>query len=67
MGRGGKEFPKGGAGKMFGQQSAGPQKAGVTSHEVGSSGDFAKGGGGRMFGKGSARVAEGGRTAKSSN
>lgn len=38
-------FAKGGSGKMFGKQSAGPQKPGTTAHSVsGNGGKFAKGG-----------------------
>lgn len=48
-------FAKGGKGKMFGKQSAGPQKAGVVGHTTaGKGGKFAKGGKGKMFGKQSA-------------
>lgn len=47
-------FAKGGSGKMFGKQSAGSQKPGVSSQESKGGGKFAKGGGKKMFGKQSA-------------
>lgn len=45
-------FARGGSGKMFGKQSAGPKTPGV-SHKAqsGSGGKWAKGGSGHMFGK----------------
>lgn len=44
-------FAKGGSGKMFGQQHAGPEKPGVSSHDTsGDGGKFAKGGSTKMFG-----------------
>ena len=60
------EFPKGGSTKMFGQQYAVKQEAGVTGHQGNSSEDWAKGGSGHMFGQGHANKAEAGRTAKGS-
>jgi hypothetical protein len=47
-------FAAGGSGKMFGQQSAGPQKPGVTEKSGSGGGKFGKGGSGKMFGKQSA-------------
>lgn len=58
------EFAKGGTTKMFGQQNAGTQQAGMTSHATGSSPKFAEGGKGKMFGQGHAGTAESGVTAK---
>lgn len=44
-------FVRGGKTKMFGKQSAGPQKPGTTAAtKSGSGGKFAKGGGKKMFG-----------------
>lgn len=61
------EFAKGGNTKMFGKQTAGSQKEGVTSHDVsGGDGKFAVGGKGKMFGKGSANTATPGQVQKSS-
>lgn len=61
-------FPKGGNGKMFGKQHAGPKAPGVTGKVTkGDGGKFPAGGSGKMFGKGSARPAVAGRTAKGSN
>jgi hypothetical protein len=58
-------FAKGGKTKMFGKQSAGPQKSGVTSHQTsGNGGKFAKGGNGHMFGKQCAGPARAGVTGK---
>ena len=58
-------FAKGGSGKMFGQQHAGPQKPGITSKDPsGDGGKWAKGGSGHMFGKQSAGPARGGETTK---
>lgn len=52
-------FAKGGKAKMFGKQSAGPQKSGVSGHATsGNGGKFAKGGGKKMFGKQSAAPAK---------
>lgn len=62
-GTGGK-FPMGGNTKMFGKQSAGPMKPGVTAGKSGSGGKFPMGGKGKMFGKGSAGAAKPGVTAK---
>lgn len=43
-------FAKGGSGKMFGKQHAGPQKPDVSGKSTkGDGGKFAKGGGGKMF------------------
>jgi hypothetical protein len=48
-------FIKGGSGKMFGKDSAGPTKAGTTAAGAGKGGGkFGKGGSGKMFGKQSA-------------
>ncbi len=47
------EFAKGGNTKMFGEQAAGSQKPGETSHDVGGGtpgAKFAAGGKGKMFG-----------------
>jgi len=57
-------FAKGGSGKMHGKQSAGPQKAGVSSSEGSGGGMFAKGGSSKMFGKQSASPAKAGCTGK---
>lgn len=62
-GTGGK-FPQGGSTKMFGKQSAGPMKPGVTAGKSGSGGKFPAGGKGKMFGKGSASPMKPGVTAK---
>lgn len=44
-------FAKGGSGKMFGKQHAGPQKPEVSGKATkGDGGKFAKGGSGKMFG-----------------
>lgn len=48
-------FAKGGNTKMFGKQSAGPQKPGMTYSAGRGGGKFAKGGGMRMFGQQSAK------------
>ena len=55
---------KGGSGKMFGKQSAGSQKSGVTGKTGSGGGKFAKGGGGHMFGKQSAGPQKSGQTGK---
>lgn len=59
-------FAKGGGGKMFGKQFAGPQKSGTTAtgSKSGSGGKFAKGGSGKMFGKQSANPRVPGKTGK---
>lgn len=63
-----KSFPggggKGGSGKMFGKQSAGPQKSGVTQKSGSGGGKWGKGGGGHMFGKQSAGKMGSGKTGK---
>lgn len=63
-----KAFPgggaKGGSGKMFGKQSAGQQKPGVTEKSGYGGGKFAKGGSGHMFGKQMAGRMPSGRTGK---
>lgn len=63
-----KPFPggggKGGSGKMFGQQSAGPRKPGVTGKSGSGGGKFGKGGAGHMFGKQSAGPMKSGKTGK---
>lgn len=46
-----KTFVKGGNGKMFGKQHAGPSMAGVSYGKSGDGGKFPKGGSGKMFGK----------------
>jgi hypothetical protein len=56
-------FAKGGSGKMFGKQSAGPKSAGDTNSTNGG-GKFAKGGSGHMFGKQSASPKPAGRAGK---
>ena len=59
------DFAKGGKTKMFGEQAAGEQKAGVTEHDVsgGAPGaEFAKGGSGKMFGYAGSQPAEAGKT-----
>jgi len=53
-----KTFASGGSGKMFGKQSAGPQKSGVSSQEGSGGGKFGKGGSTKMFGKQSASPAK---------
>lgn len=57
-------FAKGGSGHMFGKQSAGSQKSGLTSQEGKGGGKFAKGGSGKMFGKQSASPMPSGRSGK---
>lgn len=64
-----KAFPgggaKGGSGKMFGKQTAGPQGPGVTQkNNKGSGGRWGKGGSGHMFGKQMAGKMPSGRTGK---
>lgn len=62
---GGGSFAKGGSGKMFGKQSAGPKSPGITGKaQSGSGGKFAKGGSGKMFGKQSAGPRSPGKTGK---
>lgn len=62
---GSKEFAKGGNGKMFGPQHAGPQKPGTSAHDPSSDGGkFAKGGSGHMFGKQCASTKVPGHTGK---
>lgn len=53
-----KAYAKGGSGKMFGKQSAGPQTPGQSAHGAQGGGKFAKGGGGKMAGKQSATPAK---------
>ena len=58
-------FAKGGSGKMFGKQSAGPKSAGITGKaQSGSGGKWAKGGSGHMFGKQSASPRKSGQSGK---
>lgn len=59
-------FAKGGSGKMFGKQHAGPQKSGTTAtgNKSGSGGKWGKGGSGHMFGKQSANPRRPGVTGK---
>ena len=58
-------FAKGGNGKMFGKQSAGPKSPGITGKaQSGSGGKFAKGGSGHMFGRQSANPRASGKTGK---
>jgi hypothetical protein len=58
-------FAKGGGGKMFGKQAAGPQKSGTTAAtKTGNGGKWGKGGGGHMFGKQSANTRVPGKTGK---
>jgi len=58
-------FGKGGSGKMFGKQSAGPKSPGITGKaQSGSGGKFAKGGSGHMFGRQSANPRASGKTGK---
>lgn len=57
-------FAKGGSGKMFGKDSAGTQKPGVSSQEGKGGGKFAAGGKGKMFGKQSAGPMPSGRSGK---
>ncbi len=58
-------FAKGGSGKMFGKQSAGPKAPGVSGKETtGDGGKFAKGGSGHMFGKQSASPKAAGKSGK---
>jgi hypothetical protein len=62
---GGGSFAKGGSGKMFGKQSAGPKTPGVTGKaQSGSGGKFAKGGSGHMFGRQNAGTRVPGKTGK---
>lgn len=56
---------QGGSGHMFGKQSAGPQKPGVTEKSGSGGGKFAKGGSKHMFGKQSAGAMKSGQTGKS--
>lgn len=56
---------KGGSGKMFGKQHAGPDKAGTSGQtKTGSGGKWAKGGSGHMFGKQHASARVPGRSGK---
>lgn len=56
---------KGGSGKMFGRQTAGPKSPGQTGKaQSGSGGKFAKGGSGHMFGKQHASPRAPGKTGK---
>jgi hypothetical protein len=58
-------FAKGGSGHMFGKQSAGPMKPGVTGKSnSGNGGKWAKGGSGHMVGKQSANPRRPGVTGK---
>lgn len=63
-----KKFPggggQGGKGHMFGQQSAGSQKPGVTQKDGSGGGKFGKGGKGHMFGKQQAGRQKSGKTGK---
>lgn len=63
-----KKFPggggKGGKTGMFGQQSAGPQAAGVTEKKGSGGGKFGKGGKVHMFGKQKAGPMKSGKTGK---
>lgn len=55
---------KGGNGKMFGPQSAGPAKAAVTGKSGYGGGKWGKGGSGHMFGKQKAGPMKSGKTGK---
>lgn len=56
---------KGGSGKMFGKQSAGPKSPGTTGKtQSGSGGKWAKGGSGHMVGKQHANARRPGITGK---
>ena len=58
-------FVKGGSGKMFGAQHAGPKLPGVTGKTTsGDGGRWGKGGSGKMFGKQSANQKVAGQTGK---
>ncbi len=59
-------FAKGGSGKMFGKQGAGPMPSGTSSKpNGGGGGKFGKGGGsGKMFGKQSASPMPSGKSGK---
>lgn len=62
---GGGKFAKGGSGHMFGKQSAGPKKSGVTGKsDSGSGGKYARGGSGKMFGRQTAGPRRSGITGK---
>jgi hypothetical protein len=62
---GGGSFAKGGSGKMFGRQTAGPKTAGITGKaQAGSGGKWAKGGSGHMFGRQNAGTRVSGKTGK---
>ncbi len=62
---GGGSFAKGGSGKMFGKQHAGPSKSGTTDGEkAGDGGKWGKGGKGHMFGKQKASPRVPGKTGK---
>lgn len=59
------DFAKGGSGKMFGKQAAGPQAPAQTaSKDKSDGGKFAKGGSTKMFGKQSAKPMAPGVTRK---
>ena len=59
-----REFAKGGGKGMFGKDSAGPQKPGVTEKSGKGGGKFAAGGAGKMFGKQAASPRPAGKTGK---
>lgn len=62
---GGGSFAKGGSGKMFGRQSAGPKTPGITGKaQSGPGGKWAKGGSGHMFGRQNAGTRVPGKTGK---
>lgn len=58
------QFAKGGSTKMHGKDSAGPQKAGVSSSEGKGGGKWAAGGSGKMFPKQSASPKKPGTSGK---
>lgn len=58
-------FARGGKGHMFGKDSAGTQKSGVSSQEGKGGGKFPKGGSGHMFGKQSSKAQKPGRSGNS--
>ena len=62
----GTTFAKGGAGKMFSKQTAGPQRPGVTAHAVkrGAAGAKSAKGGPPMRGTSSAAAAKAGHTSQ---
>ncbi len=60
-------FPKGGSGKMFDKQHAGPQTPGQTAQtKSGDGGKFASGGSKKMYGKGHADAMPSAVTARKS-